>query len=126
MTIFQGHVEVAESPNLLAELAAEWLTERAVAGGAPFRIALSGGSTPKPVYQLLASRHFASRFPWAKVQWFWGDERFVPHDHPDSNFRMANEAMLSRAPIPPDNIFPIPTDGEPGDAALRYEETLKR
>jgi len=102
------------------------MTDTALHLNGPIRIALSGGSTPRPVYSLLASAEFRQRFPWARTQWFWGDERFVPYDDPESNYRMAWEAMLSRAPVPPHNIFPVPTDGTPEDAARRYEQTLKQ
>jgi len=72
-------------------------------------------------------RTIASRFPWNRAHWFWGDERFVPHDHPDSNFRMAREAFLSRVPVPGDNIHPVPTERiSPEGAAVAYETTLKR
>ena len=68
----------------------------------------------------------ASRFPWDRAHWFWGDERFVPHDHPDSNFRMARDAFLSRAPGPPGNIHAVQTEGiSPEEAAVAYEATLK-
>ena len=69
--------------------------------------------------------NFKARFPWQRVSWYWGDERFVPYDHPDSNYRMTREAMLSKAPVPPENIHPVPADGTPEDAALRYERTLQ-
>jgi 6-phosphogluconolactonase len=88
-------------------------------------VSLSGGSTPKTPYGLLASDEFRDRFPWPRVSWYWGDERFVPHDHPESNFRMIREAMLAKAPVPPENIHPISTDGAPEDAARRYERTLQ-
>jgi 6-phosphogluconolactonase len=123
--MFRGRVDVAPNPAALVLRAAEWMTATASRSRAPFRIALSGGSTPRPLYELLASAEFIHRFPWDNVLWFWGDERFVPHDDPESNFRMAREAMLSRAPIPPQNVFPIPTDGAPDDAANRYERVLK-
>jgi 6-phosphogluconolactonase len=74
---------------------------------------------------LLASDDFIGRFPWERVSWYWGDERFVPYDHPDSNYRMTREAMLSKAPVPPENVHPVPTDGSPEEAALRYERTLQ-
>ena len=67
----------------------------------------------------------SGRFPWPRVSWYWGDERFVPHDHPESNYRMTREAMLAKAPVPPENIHPVPTDGTPDDAAVRYERTLQ-
>ena len=63
--------------------------------------------------------------PGTRVSWYWGDERFVPYDHPDSNYRMTREAMLAKAPVPPENIHPVPTDGTPDDAARRYEQTLQ-
>jgi 6-phosphogluconolactonase len=99
------------------------MTQAALAAHGPLRVSLSGGSTPKTLYGLLASDEFRSRFPWPRVSWYWGDERFVPH--PDSNYRMAREAMLAKVPVPPENIHPIPTDGTPEDAARRYERTLQ-
>jgi 6-phosphogluconolactonase len=96
-----------------------------LAADGPFRVSLSGGSTPKTLYELLASDGFRDRFPWQLVSWYWGDERFVPYDHPESNFRMTREAMLAKAPVPPENIHPVPTNGIPDDAARRYEQTLQ-
>ena len=93
------------------------MTAAALAANGPFRVSLSGGSTPKALYALLASDEFRGRFPWQRVSWYWGDERFVPYDHPDSNYRMTREAMLAKVPVPPENIHPIPTDGQPDDAA---------
>ena len=120
-----GRIDIFPDPASLAHHVAEWMTQAALAALGPFRVSLSGGSTPKTLYELLASDEFRSRFPWSRVFWFWGDERFVAHDHPDSNYRMTREAMLSKAPVPPENIYPIPTDGTPEDAARRYERTLK-
>jgi 6-phosphogluconolactonase len=121
----RSHFEVLADPPALAHRAAEWMIATVTSAGTPCRISLSGGSTPKALYTLLAGE-FRDRFPWGKVSWYWGDERFVPHDHPDSNYRMAWEAMLSKVPAPRENIHPIPTDGEPEDAARRYEETLQQ
>ena len=95
---------------------AAWLRERAQAGGDRFAACLPGGSTPRRVYELLASTERA-RFPWDRVHWFFGDERFVPHDHPDSNYRMVRAAMLDTAPVPAANVHPIPTAGAPAQAA---------
>jgi 6-phosphogluconolactonase len=120
-----GRIEVLPDPLSLARRVAEWMTEAAVAAPGPFRVSLSGGSTPKTLYGLLASDEFRQRFPWGRVVWYWGDERFVPYDHPESNYRMTREAMLSKAPVPPENIHPVPADGTPEDAALRYEQTLR-
>ncbi len=121
-----GRIEILPDPLALARRVAGWMTEAALAAKEPFRVALSGGSTPKTLYGLLASDEFRDRFPWPRVAWYWGDERFVPHDHPESNYRMTREAMLAKAPIPPENIHPVPDDGTPDDAARRYERTLQQ
>src|ERR1700761_1189531 len=120
-----GRIEISPDSLALAHHVAEWMTQAALAAPGPFRVSLSGGSTPKTLYGLLASDEFRSLFPWSRVFWYWGDERFVPYDHPDSNYRMTREAMLAKAPVPAENIHPIPTDGTPDDAALRYERTLQ-
>jgi 6-phosphogluconolactonase len=125
MNNLSGSIEVFADPTSLARGVAEWMTTAALAAGGPFRVSLSGGGTPKTLYTLLASDEFRGRFPWARVHWYWGDERFVPHDDPDSNFDMVRQAMLARAPVPPDNIHPVPTDGDPDAAALRYERVLR-
>ena len=125
MSRLEGRVEILGDRRALARHVAEWMTNLALASEGPFRVALSGGSTPKMLYELLASSELRPRFPWKRVLWYWGDERFVPHDHPDSNYRMTLEAMLSRAPVPPRNVFPVPVDGAPEEAALRYERTLQ-
>jgi 6-phosphogluconolactonase len=116
-----------ESGVTLARDVAEWLSRLAQQSDRAFAVCLSGGSTPRPLYERLAAPEVASRFPWSRAHWFWGDERFVPHDHPDSNFRMARDAFLSRVPVPPDNIHAVPTEGlSPEEAATAYEATLKR
>src|SRR6201997_4173689 len=121
-----ARIEILPDPPALARHVAEWMTEAARAASGPFLVSLSGGSTPKTLYGLLASDEFRDRFPWQRVSWYWGDERFVPYDHPESNFRMTREAMLAKAPVPRENIYPIPTDGTPEDAARRYERTLQQ
>lgn len=86
---------------------------------------LSGGSTPRASYQLIASR-YRERVPWAQVHLFWGDERFVPAGDPRSNARMAHEAFVDRVPVPPANVHPVDTAlPSAAAAALRYEETLR-
>jgi 6-phosphogluconolactonase len=116
-----------ESAAVLARDVAEWLCNLARASDSAFAVCLSGGSTPRRMYENLAAPEIASRFPWSRAHWFWGDERFVPHDHPDSNYRMAHEAFLSRVPVPDSNIHAIPTEGlSPDQAATAYEMTLKR
>jgi 6-phosphogluconolactonase len=125
MDEISGRIKTFPDPASLARHAAEWMTSAARAARGVFRVSLSGGSTPRTLYTLLASGEFRDRFPWARVHWYWGDERFVPYDHPESNFRMAREAMLAKAPVPPENIHPVPTDGAPEEAALRYERILQ-
>jgi 6-phosphogluconolactonase len=113
-------------PEALARRVANWLVAAAVGSERRFAIALSGGSTPRRLYQLLADAPNREAFPWAHTHWFWGDERFVPHDSPESNYRMVREAMLARVPVPAGNIHPIPTEGlTPQKAALSYERDLK-
>ncbi len=121
-----GHIEIFPDPLTLARYVAEWMTAATLAANGPFRVSLSGGSTPKTLYGLLASDEFKGRFPWPRVSWYWGDERFVPYDHPDSNYRMTREAMLDKVPVPPENVYPVPVDGTPEGAALRYEQILQR
>ena len=90
-------------------------------------IALAGGSTPKMLYGLLASDEYASSIAWDRVLLFWGDERYVSHDHEKSNFRMTREALLDHVPLNPDYIFPIPTSAtNPNDSARDYAATLKK
>lgn len=90
-----------------------------------YRIALSGGSTPRGLYQALASHPFREQLPWPSIRLFWGDERPVPPDHPDSNFRMARESLLDHVPLAPDQVFRIEGERPPEDAASRYEEVLR-
>jgi 6-phosphogluconolactonase len=120
-----GRIEILADPLALARHVAQWMTDAALGSKGAFRVALSGGSTPKMLYEVLASDDFRTRFPWQRVVWYWGDERFVPHDHPDSNYRMTREALLDKVPVPPDNIHPIPVDGAPKEAARRYERVLQ-
>jgi 6-phosphogluconolactonase len=90
-----------------------------------FAVALAGGSTPKSLYALLAA-NASSSLPWSQMFFFFGDERHVPPDHPDSNYRMANESLFSKAPIPPGNVFRMPTENPDADAvAAAYEQTLR-
>lgn len=125
MGAMTGRTETLADPMALARHVAEWMTAAALAAKGAFCVSLSGGSTPMSLYALLASDAFRGRFPWQRVSWYWGDERFVPYDHPESNYRMAREAMLSKAPVPPKNIHPVPANGTPEEAASRYERTLQ-
>jgi 6-phosphogluconolactonase len=91
------------------------------AGGIPVRISLSGGSTPRRLYQILAGRDL----PWSQIHWFWGDERNVDPSHEESNFRMVREALLDPIGAPQANVHAVPVNiGDPQSAALRYQQTL--
>lgn len=99
------------------------VAEAAIGEHGRFTIALSGGNTPRGVYILLAEK--ADTFPWAKTFFFFGDERSVPPDHPNSNYRMAKEALFSKAPVPEKNVFRVPAEVGAQEAADSYENTLK-
>lgn len=115
-----------ENSERLAHEVAEWLCALACASERLFAVCLAGGSTPRRLYERLADPAFVSRFPWNRVHWFWGDERFVPHNSTDSNYGMVRDALLSHAPVPASNIHAIPTEGlSPEQAAAAYETTLK-
>jgi 6-phosphogluconolactonase len=118
-------VEVLKDPEALAHRAARWITDLAGASRDRFAICLSGGSTPRRLYELLAETPYREALPWERIHWFWGDERFVPWDDPDSNYGMVHTALLERAPIPPQNIHGIPTTGVPREAAQTYERVLR-
>lgn len=120
-----GSAEVSKNAEALAHRAAQWITDLAADSPGRFAICLSGGSTPRRLYQLLAESPYRDALPWERVHWFWGDERFVPWDHPESNYGMVQNAMLAHAPAPPENVHGVPTTGAPEDAARAYERTLK-
>ncbi len=89
-------------------------------------LVLSGGSTPKSMFQLIAA-NASSSLPWSKIFFFWGDERHVPPTDAESNYRMAQESLLSKVPVPPDNIFRIPSENPDASAAAQsYEETIRK
>lgn len=90
-----------------------------------FAVALSGGSTPKALYSLLASSEYRDRADWQRVHLFWGDERCVPPDHSESNFRMVEEALLRNISIPEQNIHRMAGEKEPSSAAADYERELR-
>lgn len=92
---------------------------------ARFSLALSGGSTPRPLYERLAAEPYASGLDWAKIYIFWGDERCVPPEHTDSNYQMAYEALLSRVAIPKENIYRLRGEIDPTQAAADYEQDLR-
>jgi 6-phosphogluconolactonase len=120
MGAIAGKLEVLKDGQALAQRAAAIVAERMAAARGPFRLVLAGGSTPRQTYEVLAGRGLK----WDRTEIFFGDERFVPPDDRQSNYRMARETLLSR--ISPRGVFPIPTDDTPQSAADRYEETLRQ
>jgi len=116
---------VPDAVTLAREAAQEFhrLAETAVQERGRFSVALSGGNTPRSVYSLLASEH--KQLPWDRIHIFFGDERHVPPDHPDSNFRMASESLLSKVPIPEQNIHRIHAELEAEAAATEYDQQLR-
>jgi 6-phosphogluconolactonase len=91
-----------------------------------FIVALSGGNTPKRMYELLATAEFSKNINWKKVFIFFSDERYVPHSDKESNFKMASAALLDHIPIPAKNIFAIPTGSTPEKDAAKYEKDIKK
>jgi 6-phosphogluconolactonase len=118
-------IDVSADFEALAHRVAQWIVDLACATPGRFSIALSGGSTPKRLYQLLAATPLVEAMPWERVHLFWGDDRFVPRDDPNSNYAMARDAMIAHVPIPPDNVHGIEVEGSPDSAAQHYEKTLQ-
>jgi 6-phosphogluconolactonase len=121
-------VFVFDTPEQVALAAAERFVEydRAFHGELDrFSVALAGGNTPRRVYELLATERFKRRVEWAQVHLFFGDERCVPPDHPDSNYLMAYETLISKVPIPAKNVHRIIGEGNPNESARLYENQLK-
>ena len=89
------------------------------------RVALAGGTTPRRLYELLATPEFQGRVPWTKLHLFWSDERLVPPDHPESNYRLAREFLLRHAPLPRENVHPVAVQPSAEATALAYEQELR-
>jgi 6-phosphogluconolactonase len=117
------------TPQDLFQAAAEEVIRaatQAVAQRGRFCVALSGGSTPRNLFTLIAANAGAS-LPWSQIFFFWGDERHVPPTDAESNYRMADETLLSKVPVPPANIFRIPAENSDASAAAQsYEQTLRK
>lgn len=123
-------IRIMTDSQELAYEAAElfvWLGEQAMASNVRFRVALSGGTTPKGLYAALAGPAFSTKLAWPRVDFYFGDERCVPPDHPDSNFCMANETLFRPLTIQPAQVFRmLGEDNRPARAALQYEELLRK
>jgi 6-phosphogluconolactonase len=121
LTITPGKEELAqEAARSLAQAAAQ-----AIASRGRFTLALSGGSTPEGLYLKLAGPEFAGQIDWPRVFVFWGDERAVPPDDPQSNYGMAKRVLLDHVGIPPENIFRLQGELPPAEAARAYENVLR-
>lgn len=121
----QKTVEVLPDSQALVQRSLELILARlqtALTERGQFTIALAGGNTPKPLYEAIAT----CDLPWDHLHVFWGDERYVPADHPDSNQGMARNAWLGKVPIPAENLHPMPTDAaDPAIAAQQHEQQLQ-
>jgi len=134
MTKSGGKTDVHISANSeeLARFAAEQFVRLAIEAQRErglFTVALAGGSTPKTLYVLLASEQesYRAQLDFGMIHFFWGDERHVPPDHPDSNYRMASEAMLSKVPVPLENVHRIKSEmADAEEAARDYEQVLEK
>jgi 6-phosphogluconolactonase len=121
-------IKVVPDLNALVEEAADRVASAARSGLGDhdfFSIALSGGSTPEPVYRRLTEEPYRSAIDWARVRIYFGDERGVPPDSNQSNYHMAQGAMLSKVPIPPQNVFRMRGEVDPNEAAIEYGKLLK-
>ena len=122
MSTIEGTLEVVKDAGALAARAAEIIAGRLHVARYPFRMVLSGGSTPEATYRLLA----AKEMDWDCAELFFSDERLVPPDHKDSNYRMVRESLLATGLVQPRKLLAIPTDGTLDSAAARYDEALRQ
>lgn len=116
--------------NALSHAAAEEIVAaalQAVARTDRFTLALSGGPAPGPVFDVLAGEEpFRSQFPWDRTHFFWGDERHVPPEHPESNYRLAYDHMLCKVPVPEENVYRVRAEmPDAHDAADLYQSALR-
>jgi 6-phosphogluconolactonase len=122
-------IRIFDNLELLSQSAAQIfadLADQAIQSRGRFSVALSGGKTPRRLYELLAGSPTREKIPWQAVHVFWGDERCVPLDDPRSDFRMAREALLEKVPLPAENIHAIQVNLPPAQAAAQYETELRK
>jgi 6-phosphogluconolactonase len=120
-----ARIDVSPDPEALAHRVAQWVVDLACHSSGRFSVCLAGGSTPRRLYEMLAQAPLRDVLPWPRIHWFWGDERFVPWDHPDSNYGMVQKAMLAHVPVPPENVHGIADKGTLAEAAAAYQQTLQ-
>ncbi len=101
------------------------ISRKCIALKGRFAVAVSGGSTPRKLYTLLSSNRYREKVDWRSINFFWVDERCIPKEHKDSNFRLVFETLLSKLPIPDDNIHRIKGEEEPEKGAKQYEDDLR-
>lgn len=119
--IYESEYQLSQAAaRLFVQIAAEAIAEKGC-----FQVLLSGGQTPRRLYELLAASPLREEIAWDKVQIFWGDERYVPADDEQSNQRMVRQSLLDHVAIPLEHIHPIPFAATPQSAAQEYEKTLK-
>lgn len=122
----QAVVDVQPDTVAVAKRVSNWLIERLNERADRFSLCISGGQTPRLLYETLGQPEFADKIPWSKVHIFWGDERFVPKSDQLSNYKMVKTALLDRVQIPQANIHPVPTElGDSTLAAAAYEKDLQ-
>jgi len=122
-------INVFKSPEILLSALADFIVAKAreyINRDGRFNFVLSGGSSPKKLYELLASVAFRDAIEWQKVYFFFGDERYVPLDHPDSNFRMVQHTLFTPLGILEKQIFAVNTTLSPTEAALDYEQRIRQ
>src|SRR4051812_44015539 len=120
-------IRVLRDPAEITEKAAEYIIDaanEAISLTGRFTLALSGGRTPKSLYELLAAPDTANQIDWPNVEIFFGDERCVPPTHADSNYRMAKDSLLDHVPIPPANVHRMKGELDPAAAAIDYDKLL--
>jgi len=123
------HVSVYDDLDAVAHAGADLMVQLQAADRPQehFNIALSGGSTPRALHRVLVTPPYRERVDWESMQYFWGDERFVPPGDPESNYRMARETLLAEAPVTADQVHRVPTErGDPTMVAELYEADIRR
>lgn len=121
-------VQILPDDAAIAHAAAELILDAclgAIHARGVAHLALAGGATPRPAYELLSQPEYADLIAWSRVQVYWSDERLVPPDHPDSNYRLAAETLISRVPLPPQNVHRMRGELAPAAAAQAYEDELR-
>jgi 6-phosphogluconolactonase len=122
----RSDLTIVADNEALARAAAERITARFERSQGRIAFCLTGGSTPERLYELLAEPPYRDTWPWERIHLFWGDDRYVPHDDPCSNFGIAHRLLVRNVRIPPANVHPIPTSGgDPHADAVRYETELR-